>query len=221
MSSDEFMVAVPMPFTGVPIVDGVLVSWLVEPGDQVNKGQNIAEIETEKSVWEMEAPCAGEIVTLRAEPGDVVEVKAPLVEMKTVDEDVRHLLLEERAEDEGEESAVTVGERPGSGGRFSRLDVGPRVRRLLRDAGIDEEEARSIPTMGRLAFEEVKAYLSSKFVHGKAPTTYLAGIGAYIPSKIVDNSDLLFPDLGRVKSLPKVLAILTHILFALFDSVLY
>ena len=190
MSSEEFIATVPMPFTGESIVDGVLVSWLVAPGERVNKGQNIAEIETEKSVWEFEAPCDGEIVALLAEPGDIVEVTAPLLEIKTADDDVRHLFLEVKLPGETENGAVDTldGKQPGVGGRFGRLDVGPRVRRLLHDAGIDEEEARSIPSMGRLAFEEVKAYLSSKFAHGKASTTYLAGIGAYVPSKVVDNS---------------------------------
>ena len=173
MSAEEFIATVPMPFTGESIVDGVLVNWHVEPGEQVSKGQNIAEIETEKSVWEFEAPCDGEIIALRAEPGDIVEVKAPLLEIKTADNDVRHLLLEEQLPDETENDGVGTadGRRSGSGGRFSRLDVGPRVRRLLHEAGIDDEEARSIPTMGRLAFEEVKAYLSSKFTIGKATTT--------------------------------------------------
>lgn len=190
MNNDEFIVAVPMPFTGESIVDGVLVSWLVETGEKVTKGQNIAEIETEKSVWELEAPCDGEVLALQAEPGDVVEVKAPLLEMKTSDNDVRHLLVDKEAAEGVEEgsAARTDSESAASGGPFSRLDVGPRVRRLLREAGIDDEEAQSIPTMGRLAFEEVKAYLSAKFAHGRATTTYLAGIGAYVPSKVVDNS---------------------------------
>ncbi len=190
MSLEEFVVSVPMPFSGESIVDGILVAWLVKPGEQVEKGQNIAEIETEKSVWELEAPCAGEIVAFRAEPGDIVEVKAPLFEIKTTDNDMRHLLLDEQPPGESENGAAdpAPARRSSGTGRFSRLDVGPRVRRLLHDSGIDDEEARSIPTMGRLAFEEVKAYLSSKWASVRTTTTYIAGIGAYIPSRVVDNS---------------------------------
>jgi len=189
MSADEFVVTVPMPFTGESIVDGVLVSWLVEPGDRVKKGQNIAEIETEKSVWEFEAPCDGEIVTLRAEPGDVVEVKAPLLEIKTDDANVRHLTITDAPDEKEEEAAPerTV-EKPGGNGNSARIDVSPRVRKLLRDAGISDEEARDIPTDGRLTAEAIDAYLKSKKPGGTEVTTFLAGIGAYTPARVVENN---------------------------------
>jgi pyruvate/2-oxoglutarate dehydrogenase complex dihydrolipoamide acyltransferase (E2) component len=160
MSSKDFVVTVPMPFTGESIVDGVLVNWLVEPGDRVSKGQNIAEIETEKSVWEFEAPCTGEIVTLRAEPGDVIEVKAPLLDIKTDDNDVRHLLYanEQESKHIGTLVQPAVVRRPGGNRKTARLEVSPRVRRLLRESRIDDEEARRIPTEGRLTAEAVEAY---------------------------------------------------------------
>lgn len=190
MTTEEFVVTVPMPFTGESIVDGVLVSWLVEPGDRVSKGQNIAEIETEKSVWEFESPCNGEVVNLRAEPGDIVEVKAPLLEIKTSDEDVRHLTAAdeepESREDSGLESVQV--EKPGDNGGANRLDVSPRVRKLLRDSGISDEEARRISTDGRLTAEAVKEYLEAKKPQDTEVTTYLAGIGAYTPEWVVENS---------------------------------
>ncbi|MBN1686368.1 MAG: beta-ketoacyl-ACP synthase 3 [Spirochaetales bacterium] len=189
MSSEEFVVTIPMPFHGESIVDGVLVHWLIEPGDRVSKGQNIAEIETEKSVWEFEAPCAGEVVTLRAAPGDVVEVKAPLLEIRTSDRNVRHLLFTEPQKAEPETSPVgpqTV-RSPGGNGSSGRLDVSPRVRKFLLESGIDDEEARRIPTEGRLTVEAVEAYLKTGGPPVGAVTSYLAGIGAYTPERVVRN----------------------------------
>ena len=190
MSSEEFVVTIPMPFTGESIVDGVLVNWLVQPGDRVTKGQNIAEIETEKSVWEFEAPCTGEVVSLRAAPGDVVEVKAPLLEIKTTDTSVRHLL-----DTQPQKSGLTtdpvepvVLRSPRGNGGSGRLEASPRVRKLLRESGIDDEEARRIPTAGRLTVEAVEAYLEAGKRPGGAVTSFLAGIGAYTPGRIVQNN---------------------------------
>jgi 3-oxoacyl-(acyl-carrier-protein) synthase III len=62
--------------------------------------------------------------------------------------------------------------------------------------------------MGRLAFEEVKAYLATKIAYQKSYTSHLAGIGAYIPERIVDNSLLIqqFDDIDE-KYIEKVTGI--------------
>lgn len=91
MEKNAYVISIPMPFTGESIVDGILVSWHVKPGDHVEKGQKIAEIETEKSVWEFEAPCNGEITELKCAEGDVVDVGAPLLEVRTEDPNMAHL----------------------------------------------------------------------------------------------------------------------------------
>lgn len=46
-----------------------IVAWLVAPGDQVERGQVIAEVETEKATVEMEALDAGTVAELVAELG--------------------------------------------------------------------------------------------------------------------------------------------------------
>ena len=197
MNKLEFVVTVPMPFTGESIVDGILVNWLVETGETVKKGQNIAEIETEKSVWEFEAPCDGEIVALKAEPGDTVEVRAPLLEIKTCDEDVKHLIEQNIAEADASigSAGVVITEKTRSNGNSRRLEAGPRVKRLLRQSGIDETTALAIDGSGpngRLTIEDVETFLKDKNVPEETPgtevTSYLAGIGAYVPEKVNENS---------------------------------
>ena len=48
MGKDEFVISIPMPFTGESIVDGILVNWMVKPGDKVEKGQHVAELVAER-----------------------------------------------------------------------------------------------------------------------------------------------------------------------------
>ena len=57
-------VPVKMPKFGMTMTEGTLARWLVAPGEQVKKGQVIAEIETEKIVNELEAPADGTLARI-------------------------------------------------------------------------------------------------------------------------------------------------------------
>jgi pyruvate dehydrogenase E2 component (dihydrolipoamide acetyltransferase) len=50
-----------MPQLGLTMTEGQIVHWLVAEGDQVAKGQPLAEIQTDKIVTELESPAAGVI----------------------------------------------------------------------------------------------------------------------------------------------------------------
>lgn len=51
-----------------------LIEWKVLPGDEVTEGNEIAEIETMKSTFSVDAPADGRIDQLFTEPGDKVEI---------------------------------------------------------------------------------------------------------------------------------------------------
>lgn len=67
-----------MPKLGFDMAEGTLVNWTKAIGDTVNKGDVIAEIETDKATIEIEAQAGGTILRFLAEPGDVVAVGAPI-----------------------------------------------------------------------------------------------------------------------------------------------
>jgi 2-oxoglutarate dehydrogenase E2 component (dihydrolipoamide succinyltransferase) len=52
------------------------VQWLKRVGDTVERGEAIAEIETDKTTVEMESMVAGELVEIVRADGDEVEVGA-------------------------------------------------------------------------------------------------------------------------------------------------
>src|SRR5690606_41833630 len=60
---------VTMPQMGFDMQEGTLVRWLKQPGDQVAKGEPIAEIETDKAVIEIEAFESGTVKELLVEEG--------------------------------------------------------------------------------------------------------------------------------------------------------
>ncbi|MFH1761055.1 MAG: biotin/lipoyl-containing protein, partial [bacterium] len=109
MKNDElFIVSVPMPFVGESIVDGVLIRWFVKAGDSITKNQILAEIETEKSTWEFESPCKGEVIEISANEGDVIEVGKPLIDIKTSDKDMAHLKKGSVTETAGIRREITI-----------------------------------------------------------------------------------------------------------------
>jgi pyruvate dehydrogenase E2 component (dihydrolipoamide acetyltransferase) len=67
-----------MPKWGLAMEEGALTSWLVQDGAQINKGQEIAEIETSKIANVFESPASGTLRRLVAKPGDVLPVGALL-----------------------------------------------------------------------------------------------------------------------------------------------
>ena len=67
-----------MPSLGADMDEGTLVSWLVGVGDHVERGQVVAEVDTEKSVIEVETFDTGTVAELLVEEGERVPVGTPL-----------------------------------------------------------------------------------------------------------------------------------------------
>jgi pyruvate dehydrogenase E2 component (dihydrolipoamide acetyltransferase) len=67
-----------MPKWGLAMEEGALTSWLVEEGARIEKGQEIAEIETSKIANVFESPASGTVRRLVAKQGDVAPVGALL-----------------------------------------------------------------------------------------------------------------------------------------------
>jgi pyruvate dehydrogenase E2 component (dihydrolipoamide acetyltransferase) len=67
-----------MPILGADMKAGTLTAWRKEPGDRIERGEIIAEIETDKADVEVECFLTGTIELLLAEPGDKIPVGTPL-----------------------------------------------------------------------------------------------------------------------------------------------
>lgn len=67
-------VAIEMPRFDPDAVDGVIASWMKQVGDQVKRGEPIAEIETDKAIMELEAMATGVLVERVRAEGDTVPI---------------------------------------------------------------------------------------------------------------------------------------------------
>ncbi len=68
-----------LPDAGEGLTEAEIVTWRVKPGDQVEDGQIIVEVETAKAVVELPSPWDGTVARLLAEEGETVEVGAPII----------------------------------------------------------------------------------------------------------------------------------------------
>lgn len=69
-----------IPQLGIGMTEGTLVSWLVAEGDQIEAGQPLYVLETDKVEVEIEAG-AGGVITLSGIEGEVYSVGSTVAEI--------------------------------------------------------------------------------------------------------------------------------------------
>ena len=67
-----------MPKLGFDMAEGVLVRWVKNIGENINKGDVLAEIETDKATVEVESSASGVVLQQIVDEGAVVPVNAPI-----------------------------------------------------------------------------------------------------------------------------------------------
>lgn len=84
-----------MPQLGESIAEATLVRLVLNPGDSVEADSDVLEVETNKAVMEVTAPCNGVISEISAEVGSSYPVGAVLGYIEITDDEVRRLGLDE------------------------------------------------------------------------------------------------------------------------------
>ena len=159
-----------MPKLGLNMVEGRIVSWLVKEGTQVNAGEPILEIETDKATNEVEAPVSGLIAKILHKEDEVVPCNGvlavllaegetlPAVIPAMIGEDVAPK-TEVQAKDKAAEPAAVAGvEAQPSGGR---IIISPSAKKLAQELGVDITKV--IPSGNQIRREDVeRAHLAAK-----------------------------------------------------------
>jgi pyruvate dehydrogenase E2 component (dihydrolipoamide acetyltransferase) len=180
-----------MPKMGDAMEEGTLLRWIKSEGDEVEEGDPIAEIETDKVSMEIEAEDSGTLAQLIAEEGQEVPVGEAIAFIQGEGEEVPEqsgsggAQAEEEAEgsDEGGEAQAQTateteeqqpeagGEPTGDGaqatdGTNGQVRASPIVRRLARENNLDLSRIDGSGPQGRIVERDVRAALES----GEAPT---------------------------------------------------
>jgi pyruvate dehydrogenase E2 component (dihydrolipoamide acetyltransferase) len=77
-----------MPKLGFDMAEGILVRWIKAEDEKVNKGEVLAEIETDKATVEVESIVSGVVRKHIIDEGAVAPVGAPIAVIGTADEEI-------------------------------------------------------------------------------------------------------------------------------------
>lgn len=159
---ETFLIDVPMPSMGATVNELTVVSLKTQPGDRVTKGQRLAELESDKSIFEFESPCDGTVRAILVKAGDVQPSGSPFLQIETTDDSLRHLASKAAA------AAVAAVPAPAAGAPTSAarpLIWTPRAIKLAQEAGLDPAAITGIEATGpggRVSGDDVTQFLSRR-----------------------------------------------------------
>ncbi|WP_062512771.1 2-oxoglutarate dehydrogenase complex dihydrolipoyllysine-residue succinyltransferase [Halobacillus sp. KGW1] len=162
------MKEIKVPELAESITEGTIAEWLVKKGDQVEKGDPILELETDKVNVEVNADASGIIAELLAGEGDDVEVGDVIAKVDENGEagggssEVEGSAKEEPApsneKQEKEEPAQKTEEKqPEESNGSKDVIATPAARKRARELGIDLSEVSARDPLGRIRPEDVDA----------------------------------------------------------------
>src|SRR5690625_4704092 len=221
---NSFTIDIPVPSMGATANELTLIDLFIEPGSQIEKGERIAEFESDKSVFDYEAPCSGEVKNIFPQAGDVLEAGKPFLRVETEDESLTHLKVKGEAADQPVKTAsnpvekvfaktAPAPQRPAAAPpKPAPAQTGPvwtpRALKVARENGLDAETISDISGTGpggRISGDDILKYIEERAA-SPAPaaaaatdneTVCVAGIGYAFPKNVRSNKEILksFPEM--------------------------
>ncbi|OFG68381.1 branched-chain alpha-keto acid dehydrogenase subunit E2 [Listeria monocytogenes] len=156
-----------MPKLGESVTEGTISSWLVKPGDTVEKYDAIAEVLTDKVTAEIPSSFSGTIKEILAEEDETLEVGEVICTIETADagssEPVAEVeQTETKAPEKQETKQVKLADAPASG-RFS-----PAVLRIAGENNIDLSTVEGTGKGGRITRKDLLQVIENGPVVTKA-----------------------------------------------------
>jgi 2-oxoisovalerate dehydrogenase E2 component (dihydrolipoyl transacylase) len=101
-----------MPQPGETITEGTIVAWKIKPGQDVKEGDVLAEMETEKAVYEHESPFEGKVLEVLKADQSRVPVGEPIATIEVNEEKAAQYRMLGIAKDADAASSVPVESTP-------------------------------------------------------------------------------------------------------------
>jgi pyruvate dehydrogenase E2 component (dihydrolipoamide acetyltransferase) len=165
---------VTMPKLGFDMAEGTLIRWAKAEGEQVEKGELLAEIETDKATVEVESLFSGTVRKQLVSEGAIVPVNTPIAVIGTPDEEIDldsikgteaaddsvETAAEQPAQPEAqapEESAQAAPEASTDAHLPGDVRATPLARRIAEDKNIDLKSLSGSGPGGRIVKADVEA----------------------------------------------------------------
>jgi pyruvate dehydrogenase E2 component (dihydrolipoamide acetyltransferase) len=159
-----------MPKLGFDMAEGLLVRWVKQVGETINKGDVLAEIETDKATVEVESSASGVVLQLIVDQGTMVPVNAPIAIVGQAGEVVSEQKAEGGKQQADEKPAPQTQPIVDSVPQTSApLDVGsvkasPLAKKIARDQKVDLSNVKGTGPGGRIVRKDIEAALASPLV---------------------------------------------------------
>ena len=147
-----------MPSLGFDMTEGRLARWLKNEGDPVEKGQAIAEIETEKATVEIEAAASGILARTIVQAGETVPVGTVIGVIVETGEEVVSVPATPAPPPPAPVPEVGEGAAPSE----ARVKASPVARRMAEEAGLDLSRIKGAGPGGRVLERDVQAAIAAK-----------------------------------------------------------
>lgn len=161
-----------MPKLSDTMTEGLFACWKIKVGDRIERGDIIAEVETDKAVMELEAFSAGILVQTFVQGGENVEVGTILGLIGTegdlaVPEITQHispavppqpLFSPETTTEKIQVSPTTTAASIASHSESGHEKASPLVRRLARENNIDLEQIKGSGPNGRITQDDLTTF---------------------------------------------------------------
>ena len=154
-----------MPALGFDMTEGLLARWLKNEGDPVEKGQAIAEIETEKATVEIEAVAAGILARIIVHAGETVPVGTLIGVIAEAGEGVAAGSAPAPAPPAPPPPAPVPEAGDGAVPSRARVKASPVARKMAGEAGLDLSRIKGTGPDGRVVERDVQAAIAA----GSAP----------------------------------------------------
>ena len=167
---------VTMPSMGADMTEGTIVKWLKAEGDQIGRGDKLAEVETDKTVVEMEAYAEGLLRKIVVSEGSLVQVGAVIAFIGDADDDIPEVAAAAPAAEAAPEApagtpaptptpepvqqaALAPVAVPASQG--GRIKASPIARKIAEEKGVDIAAITGTGPGGRITKSDVENFTPS------------------------------------------------------------
>src|SRR5699024_262047 len=200
----EGVEVITMPRLSDTMEEGTVATWLKQEGDQVEEGDILAEIETDKATMEFESFYEGVLLHIALEEGESSPVDDVLAIIGPEGTDVDQVLKSlksggsekkakkekdsDKKDTEKEESTAKSSEssskeesseKETEGKDGSRIFASPLARRMAEDKGIDLSDVKGSGENGRIVKKDIENYKPSEKAAEKPA---VAAAQTYVPA---------------------------------------
>lgn len=152
---------VTMPQLGYDMTEGAVARWRKREGERVERGEVIAEIETDKATVELEAFASGVLRKVLLPEGQRVPVGTLMAVIAEPDEPIDDILKEAQVPP-SPAAAPAPTQAPAQAApeaaEAERVRATPVARRLAEELGIDLRQVKGTGPEGRITREDVEAF---------------------------------------------------------------